>query len=100
MASLALPYRRRPASDRFATAFKHRVLHHAGHALPDGTIEAGDHVDAHDLHELVFELHGVDRAVMHVGDRRDSAGTLILGIGIDGLYGLIRRGAMTAQIDE
>jgi hypothetical protein len=52
------------------------------------------------LHELVFELHGVDRSVMDIGNRRNAAGTLIHCIGIDGLHGLIRRGAMSAQIDE
>ena len=37
---------------------------------------------------------------MDIGDRRNAAGTLIHGVGIDGLHGLIRRGAMTAQIGE
>src|SRR6185503_20156241 len=63
-------------------------------------VEASNHIDAHNLHELVFELHGVDRPVMDIGDRRNAAGTLVHDVGIDGLHGLIGRRAMTAQIDE
>lgn len=37
---------------------------------------------------------------MDIGDRRNATGTLMQGVDIDGLHGLIRRSAMTAKIDE
>src|SRR4029079_19093758 len=87
-------------SDRFTATLKHRGLTHTGHALPAGAVEAGNHVDAHDLHELVFQSHGVNRSVVNISDRSNAAGTLIHGVGIDGLHGLIRCGAMASQVDE